>query len=259
MRSSGSDVNVGPPAWLSRALPDELNARAMTSPARPGDDGFARRFAGRLGAYPAIKAVGLTLGIAVFFAVYFHVLNHPVFPVTIMPLMAVDRLVGLHPWTVPLYVSLWVYVPLAFVLLRTRRELLAGGIAAFVLAGIGLGVFYLWPTAVPVLEFDWTAHPSLAVLKSVDASGNACPSLHVAFAVFTAIRLVPLLSAMGAGAILQGINGLWCLGIVFSTLATGQHVALDALAGAALGALVAQLPDGTRHGASCSGAGTTQR
>jgi membrane-associated phospholipid phosphatase len=37
------------------------------------------------------------------------------------------------------------------------------------------------------------------------------------------------------------INGMWCIGIVYSTLATRQHVAVDVLAGIVLGGLAAYL------------------
>ncbi|MCX6950839.1 MAG: phosphatase PAP2 family protein [Verrucomicrobia bacterium] len=212
-----------------------------------------------------IKTVGLTFGITGFFAVYFWVLNHPVFPVTVMPLTAVDRLIGFRPWALPLYLSLWIYVPFAVVLARGWCELSSYGIAAFVLSAIGLGIFFLWPTAVPVLPVDWANHPSFAFLKSVDAAGNACPSLHVAFAVFTAIRLGRLLDQMLAGPFIHAANWLWCLGIAYSTVATGQHVALDVGAGAGLGAVVAGVWRGRVVGAgrldpaTCSGVGTTQR
>lgn len=188
-----------------------------------------------------IKTLGLGLGMTAFFAVYFEVLNHPVFPVTLMPHTAVDRFVGFRPWALPLYVSLWIYIPLAFVLLRTPRELRACGLAAAVLSVAGLGIFFFWPTAVPRLAIDFTSHPGFAWLKTVDAAGNACPSLHVAFAVFAAIRIDRILREMGAGAVFFLVNWLWCAGIVYSTLATGQHVALDALGGAALGAIVGVL------------------
>ena len=36
------------------------------------------------------------------------------------------------------------------------------------------------------------------------------------------------------------INGGWCAGIVYSTLAVRQHVAVDVLAGLALGVLAAR-------------------
>ena len=59
------------------------------------------------------------------------------------------------------------------------------------------------------------------------------------FAVFSAFWFERLLRQMGAGRLVRAFNWLWCLGILYSTVATRQHVALDVLAGAGLGALVA--------------------
>src|SRR6185295_988673 len=112
----------------------------------------------------------------------------------------------------PLYLSLWLYVSLAPALLTDRRELASYGIATVVLSTIGLTIFLLWPTAVPTSDIIWSQHPSFAFLQSVDASGNACPSLHVAFAVFTAAWFERLLRAMGAGRSARVVNWLWCVG-----------------------------------------------
>ena len=188
--------------------------------------------------WPA-KVMGTTLGMTLFFFAYFWVLHHPVFPVTTMPLTAVDRLIGFRPEALPLYLSLWFYVSLAPALLINRRELVSYGLAAIALSVIGLGIFLFWPTAVPRPDVDWSQHPAFAFLKSVDASGNACPSLHVAFAVFTAVWLRRILRQMGAGRVVRALNWLWCLGILYSTVAIRQHVALDVLTGIVLGATVA--------------------
>jgi membrane-associated phospholipid phosphatase len=204
---------------------------------RPPNRGFLRQVGARLRIYWPAKTAGLTLGMAGFFAAYFRLLHHPFFPVTVMPLTPLDRLIGFQPWTLALYVSLWVYVPLGCILQESRRELRAYAVAALGLGALGLGSFLVWPTAVPVVQTNWAAHPSVAILKSVDASGNACPSLHVAFAVFTALCLGRLLRDLRAGFTLRAANWLWCLGIVYSALATGQHVVVDALAGAPLGGL----------------------
>ncbi len=72
-------------------------------------------------------------------------------------------------------------------------------------------------------------------LKNVDASGNACPSLHVAFAVFAAGWLDRVLRRLHASQPALALNILWAVAIAYSTLATHQHVALDVLAGALLG------------------------
>jgi membrane-associated phospholipid phosphatase len=187
------------------------------------------------------KVTGTIVSMPLFFVVYFWLLKHPVFPVTTIPRTAIDRLIGFCPETLPLYVSLWVYVALPPMFLKNRRDLGFYGLAVIGLSVIGFGIFLFWPTALPKFDMDWSQHPTFAFLKTVDASGNACPSLHVAFAVFTAIWLEHLLREMGAGRLVRALNWLWCLGILYSTIAIRQHVALDVLAGAALGAIVAAL------------------
>lgn len=67
----------------------------------------------------------------------------------------------------------------------------------------------------------------------------ACPSLHVAAAVFTAIWVERLLRIVGVPPTLRVLNLIWLRAIAHSTVAIRQHVVLDAVAGAALGALFA--------------------
>jgi membrane-associated phospholipid phosphatase len=188
--------------------------------------------------WPA-KVIGLTLGMILFFAAYFWVLRHPLFPVTTMPITAVDRLIRFRPEALLLYLSLWFYVSLVPALLIERRELVSYALAAAGISVIGLGIFLLWPTTVDWSDANWSQYPAFAFLQSVDASGNACPSLHVAFAVFTTILLGRLLRRMGAGHGMCAFNWLWCLGILYSTVAIRQHVVLDVLAGAGLGTVIA--------------------
>lgn len=183
--------------------------------------------------------LGSVAAMTVFFVAYFWILNHPFFPLTTIPRTLPDTWVPFSPGALALYVSLWVYVPLAPALLATRRELLDYLLAAVVLSAVGFAVFLLWPTTVPKPVAGAADAPSLAYLKAVDASGNAFPSLHVAFAVFTAMGLGRILRGLGAGPAAQTANWVWCAGIVYSTVAIRQHVALDALAGAVLGAAVA--------------------
>jgi membrane-associated phospholipid phosphatase len=203
--------------------------------------GWLGQAARRLHTLWVAKMLGSVLGMAAFFIGYFWLLNHRFFPITVVPFTALDGLVAFRPEAFPLYVSLWFYVLLAPALLKNSRELGSYGIAVVGLSLIGFGVFFLWPTAVPKSGIDWARHPSLSFLQEVDASGNALPSLHVAFAVFTALWLERLLREMGAGSFTRALNGLWCLGIIYSTLAIRQHVVLDALAGAVLGAGIAAL------------------
>ena len=91
----------------------------------------------------------------------------------------------------------------------------------------------------PPLELDLSGHAGFAMLQSVDATGNACPSLHVATAMFTAIWLDRLLRMLRMRWGLRAANAAVFAAIAYSTLATKQHLVLDALAGAALGAVFA--------------------
>lgn len=126
-------------------------------------------------------------------------------------------------------------------MLKDARELLSYGLATTGLSIVGLGIFILWPTTVPPFGIDWTQHPSIEFLKTVDVASNACPSMHVAFAVFTAVWLERILRELHTGLPLRLFNGLWCLAILYSTLATRQHVWWDLLAGAVLGGVAAAL------------------
>ncbi len=183
------------------------------------------------------KMLGTTLGMSAFFVAYFWVLKHPVNPVTVMPFTPIDHWIGFQPLSLPLYLSLWFYVSFAPALLWDRRELISYGIAATLISFVGLGIFYWWPTAVPTPDIDWNQHPSISFLKNMDASGNACPSLHVAFAVFTAIWFHRILRQMHAVSGLHWLNWIWCLGILYSTVAIRQHVAWDVFGGILLGLL----------------------
>jgi hypothetical protein len=208
---------------------------AMTTSAAP----WVLELKARLVAAWVGKMLTTTLGITGFFVAYFWVLHNPQGATFTMQLTALDRLVPFEPRAMPLYLSLWFYVSLGPALLRDGQELARYGLAAFVLSAVGLLVFLFWPTATPDFGIDWQLYPSMAYLKGMDASANACPSLHVAFAVFTGLRLDRLLREIGLASLSRLLNLLWCVGIVYSTVAVRQHVALDAMAGAALGAVVA--------------------
>ena len=201
--------------------------------------GWLQQCGPRLVTHWPVKFLGLTCGMTAFFAAYFQVLRHPLHPPVIMPLTTIDRWIPFQPAALPLYLSLWPYILLAPGLMLARRELVTYTITAVGLGVTGLGIFFLWPTAVPPPGVTWADNSLFAFLKATDASGNACPSLHVAFAIFTAGELGRLLRQMSAGRPALVLNWLWCAGILYSTIATRQHVALDVLAGTEIGLLVA--------------------
>ncbi len=213
---------------MNRPLPLPL-------PAAPAAPTWGAEIGRRVRSLFLLKAVGTTVFTWLFFIGYFHLLRNPAFPVTVMPLTALDALVPFQPHFLGAYLSLWLYVGVAPGLQPNFRELLVYGFWVGGLCLTGLGLFYLWPTQIPPLAIDVSGYPGFEMLQGVDAAGNACPSMHVAVAIFTAVRLEHVLREARTPLWPRLLNWLWFAAIAWSTLAVKQHVALDALAGALLG------------------------
>ncbi len=192
----------------------------------------------RIRSHFLLKGVGSTVVISAFFVAYFFVLFHPVLPVQPVPVLGLDEWIPVLPWSVWVYFSLWVYICLPQALMRDLPPIGHYLLGATVLAGLGLLIFIVWPTAVPIWTVDWSDYPSMAFLKEADAAGNACPSLHVAFAVFSGLWLRSLLKRLGAHAPWHWGNIFWCLAIVASTMTTKQHVVWDVLSGVFFGGII---------------------
>jgi membrane-associated phospholipid phosphatase len=99
----------------------------------------------------------------------------------------------------------------------------------------GLAIFYFWPTQTPPLTLDPSTFSAFAVLHRLDKTGNACPSMHVAVAIFTFGRVDEVLRSTRSPLWLRLVNVAWFVLIAYSTLAIKQHVALDDAGGALLG------------------------
>jgi membrane-associated phospholipid phosphatase len=189
----------------------------------------------RMRRHLVVKTIGITAFTWLFFIGYFHLLRHPTYPAMVMPLLGLDRLIPFQPGALVAYLTLWLYVGFAPALQLTFLELVVYGLWIGALCVTGLSLFYFWPTAVPPQLIDGSAFPGFALLQGVDAAGNACPSMHVAVAIFSAIWLDHLLREVGVPVSLRVLNAAWFLAIAWSTLAIKQHVVLDAAAGALLG------------------------
>lgn len=203
--------------------------------------GWASELRYRLGHLLWLKLLGVTVFVWLFFIGYFQLLRHPARPPLEMPLTVLDQAIGLQPSMFAAYVSLWVYVGVAPGLLRNLRQLFAYTLWAAALCVAGLLCFYFVPTAVPRphMTIDLAQHPGFALLAGVDAAGNACPSMHVAAALYTAIWVDWLLRDMAVPVAARALNLAWMLLIVYSTLAIKQHVVFDVIGGALLALLFA--------------------
>lgn len=202
---------------------------------------FGKNIALRAWSHWCLKTIGIISFTALFFIIYFYLLTHSFFTITIIPFSVVDEIIGFQPQFLPFYLSLWVYVSLVPALMRSRRELFyyGGYIGSLCLAGIAF--YIVFPTTLPPITIDWSQYPDFTFLKSVDAAGNAFPSMHVATALFSYFWLDRLLDQMGSPRWIKLVSALWCLGIVFSTMAIKQHLFLDVVGGVVLGGIAAFL------------------
>lgn len=195
--------------------------------------------AARMRRHLLLKLVGTTAWVWVFFVGYFHLLRHPAHLATVVPLTPLDAWIPFVPAMIVPYLSLWFYVGIAPGLQRNFAELLSYGLWSGLLCAAGLAIFQAFPTRIPPMTVDAGGFPGFALMQGIDAPGNACPSMHVAIAVFTAIWIDHHFRACRVPGWLRVANWAWFVAITFSTVAVRQHVVLDATAGALLGMVFA--------------------
>ncbi|WP_076997546.1 phosphatase PAP2 family protein [Variovorax sp. KK3] len=183
----------------------------------------------------ALKFIGVSVFTWLFFIGYFELLRHPAHSVFVMPLTTLDTLIPFQPEMLIAYFSLWLYVGVAPGLQANFKELVVYGLWVGALCLTGLGLFLLLPTQVPAGMAGVSDFPGFSLMQGMDAPGNACPSMHVAVAMFTVIRIDDVFRQARAPLSLRWVNWLWFAAIAWSTLAVKQHVLLDVLAGALLG------------------------
>jgi membrane-associated phospholipid phosphatase len=189
---------------------------------------------GRLLAAWQIK-VGLTLAVTVLFCVpYIFLAHHAFFPVRTLPLTSLDRWAGFDLRWVWVYQSVYFFTGALPWLCRTREQLRTYLHGFLVLVVPCFLIYLLFPVAAPrpvVSEAPWMYR----LLLSYDGPYNAMPSLHAGFMylnIALVFRVVERVRPWAAA----GMIG-WALLILWSTLATKQHYALDLLAGIVLAML----------------------
>lgn len=161
------------------------------------------------------------------------------------PVTALDRELPALPWTLPIYWTLYLYLPL-YALTRPRDD---GGRVALarmaqaqtVVGAISLAAFLALPCEVAIREqmravldagSGWRT--AYELLWWIDAPWNAWPSLHVS-STWLVVRAVRARN---------GRRNAWLvvawIALVASTLTTKQHFVFDAATGLLLGELGAR-------------------
>lgn len=190
-----------------------------------------------------VKALATTLGITGFFVLYFWVMHSAGAGARVVPAVALDHWIGVSQWALLPYGSLWLYVSLAPALAADVASLRRYVTGALLIAVAGLCIYWVFPTTVIAPAIDWSEYPALAFLKARDAGGNAFPSLHVAFAAYSGVVLARELRSVQAPSWVRAANWLWCAAIVYSTLATRQHVLIDVVGGLLLAGVAVRITE----------------
>jgi membrane-associated phospholipid phosphatase len=178
----------------------------------------------------------LTLPVAVT-AGYLAVQRAVVLPNGRVPLTWFDRVIPFQPRWVWVYLSLYLLNPIGPLLARSREDLLryARGILFFFVCGFVCFVVFPVPGPRPLAADAFWLYQRLIL---IDRPYNSFPSLHAACAVYAVLFAAYASSDTSRPHLRRSqlsLAWLWVGLILYSTIATRQHFAIDLPAGMFLG------------------------
>ena len=165
---------------------------------------------------------------------YIWLQHHAYFQTTIVPFSAVDRLIPFSSGMVWLYLSIDLLMPIGPFLMNRRADLLRYSSGVLLISLVADIVFIFWPTACPRPAGAETTG-LYGLLVAVDGPSHALPSLHAAFAVYSAACGARVFYELGLHPAWRLALWVWVMLILYATLATKQHMLVDIIAGSALG------------------------
>lgn len=160
--------------------------------------------------------------------------RHACFPLRRPPLIWLDHTVPFQPrpwgW---IYLSQFLFTSIMPWLLTKKAGVIRYAIGVAGLSAASFLIFFFFPVAAPRVV-DLPSDGPMAWIISYDGPLNAFPSLHAGFLVYTGLLAWRMFGrVMPPAAAVSGF--IWGGLILYSTLATRQHYALDLVAGAVLG------------------------
>ncbi len=196
-----------------------------------------RLIADRLKSEWVVKLILLVVLNLLVYVRYLFLQRHHFFPTTTMPTNFCDRLIPFSAQTVWIYLSIYLLMPIGPFLLDQRQQIFRYAIGILSLSLIADVIFLFWPTS--CLRPDATGTNAVyQSLIGIDNPFHAFPSLHAAFAVYSARCGTMVMGEVSESRFWQRGLWLWAFLILLATLTTKQHVIADILAGSALGFVV---------------------
>jgi membrane-associated phospholipid phosphatase len=179
--------------------------------------------------------LGVTAVVTVlFWSCYLLLSRHALLPVHTLPMTRLDTWVGFRP--VPwawVYESIFLLTGVIPWLIISQEELRRYVSGFALLSVVSFAVFAFFPVASP-RQAQMGASAFLIFITQVDGPLNAFPSLHAGCLVYT-LALVRRLFGRQLNPLVATALVIWAGLILFGTLATKQHYAVDLLAGGLLG------------------------
>lgn len=193
-----------------------------------------RSLADRLQAHWALKLILLVVLNFSVYGPYIFLQHHHFFPTITMRPTFFDRAIPFWPWTVSFYLSISLLMPIGPFLMNQREQILRYAAGILLIGLLANVVFVFWPTVCPRPESGGT-DVIYQALVSVDQPFHAFPSLHAAFAIYSALCGILVFRELGWPSAGSAGLWLWVLLILCATLTTKQHVVADLIAGSVLG------------------------
>jgi membrane-associated phospholipid phosphatase len=125
-------------------------------------------------------------------------------------------------------------MPIGPFLMDSRKQLLSYASGIILIGIVANIIFIFWPTVCPRPHIP-AATAAYRMLTAVDRPFHAIPSLHAAFAMYSAFCGNLVIRELGGRKMWRMALGIWAVLILYATLATKQHMVTDIFAGSALG------------------------
>ena len=150
----------------------------------------------------------------------------------------VDNQIPFIGWTFWAYVSLYVFIVLAFWLVNEKKDYEAMVASMIFCTFISALIFLFFPTTVPRAALITDSEPVRTMrlaLYQLDPPTNCFPSLHVSFSMLAAIFMTKQKPQYGS------LFVMWLIAIMISTMTFKQHYLVDVLGGTLLAIVGYQL------------------
>jgi membrane-associated phospholipid phosphatase len=183
--------------------------------------------------WPAKLCLTAILSIC-FWSFYLFLSRHALVQIHSLPMTFLDNWAGFQPtpWAW-IYESNFIITGIIPWLIVSRTELRRYAIGFALLSALSFLIFAIFPVASP-RPVNLEASETLIFITQVDGPLNAFPSLHAASLVYTIALARRLFGRQLKLSVLAGLL-VWASLILFATLATKQHYAVDLLAGGLIG------------------------